>query len=126
MRTRLLGSTLTALAVAIVLALASVTAGGQAGGQKPAAGQKPAGGQTYVPPRTPFGQPDLQGIWQVLSASAAGNLEPHAASWGIPAGLGVIVDPPDGMIPYQPSAIARRAENFRNRDAADPLAKCYK
>jgi hypothetical protein len=125
MRTRFPNSILTAAAAVVVLSFASATAGGQ-GAAAPGGGQKPAGGQKYAPPRTPFGQPDLQGIWQVLSASAAGNLEPHAASWGIPAGLGVIVDPPDGMIPYQPSAIARRAENFRNRGTADPLTKCYK
>ena len=85
-----------------------------------------AGAQTYTPPRTTFGQPDLQGIWQVLNTSAAFDVEPHTASWGVPAGLGVIVDPPGGMIPYQPSALAKRKENFQNRDAADPLAKCYK
>ena len=85
-----------------------------------------AGAQTYTPPRTTFGQPDLQGIWQVLNTSAAFDVEPHTASWGVPAGLGVIVDPPGGMIPYQPSALAKKKENFQNRDAADPLAKCYK
>ena len=82
--------------------------------------------QSYTPPRTPFGQPDLQGIWQVLNNSAASDLEPHTATWGVPAGLGVIVDPPGGMIPYQPWAMAKRKENFQNRQTADPLAKCFK
>jgi len=85
-----------------------------------------AGAQSYTPPKTAFGQPDLQGIWQVLNTSAAFDLEPHTATWGVPAGLGVIVDPPGGMIPYQPWAIAKKKENFQNRDAADPLAKCFK
>jgi len=81
--------------------------------------------QTYVPPRTSDGQPDLQGIWQALNTSAAWDLEPHSASWGVPAGLGIIVDPPGGMIPYQPSALARKRANVQNR-AADPLGKCFK
>src|SRR5688500_10183713 len=85
-----------------------------------------AGAQSYTPPRTPFGQPDLQGIWQVLNNSAAFDLEPHTATWGVPAGLGVIVDPPGGMIPYQPWAMAKKKENFQSRQTADPLAKCFK
>src|SRR5205807_8815546 len=105
--------TLACSILAIVVAAAAVTAGAQSG-------------QTYVPPRTPDGQPDLQGIWQVLNTSAAWNLEPHTASWGVPAGLGVITDPPDRLLPYQSSAMAKKRENLQNRDAADPLAKCYK
>ena len=105
----------------IALAVTVITAGAQS-----AAGGQSAGGQSYVPPRTADGQPDLQGIWQVLNTTAAWDIEPHSASWGVPAGLGVIVDPPNGMIPYQPSAVARKRENFQNREAADPLAKCYK
>jgi hypothetical protein len=85
-----------------------------------------AAGQNYVPPKTPAGQPDLQGIWQTLNTAAAWDLEPHTGSWGVPAGLGVISDPPNGMIPYQPSALARKRENFQNRETADPLAKCFK
>jgi hypothetical protein len=90
------------------------------------AAQAPAARQTYVPPKTAAGQPDLQGIWQVLNNAAEWNLEPHAASWGVPAGLGIIVDPADSMIPYQPAALATRAANFKNRETADPLSKCYK
>ncbi|HVH25723.1 MAG TPA: hypothetical protein VM818_03150 [Vicinamibacterales bacterium] len=82
--------------------------------------------QTYAPPRTSYGHPDIQGIWQVLNTATAWNLEPHTATWEVPAGLGVIVDPADGMIPYQPPAAAKRAENFKNREAADPLGKCFK
>ena len=55
----------------------------------------------YVAPRGADGKPDLQGIWQARN-TAAGDLEDHGASMGIPAGRGVIVDPPDGKIPYQP------------------------
>jgi hypothetical protein len=84
-----------------------------------------AAGQAYVPPRTADGQPDLQGIWQALNTSAAFDLEPHSAAWGVPAGLGIITDPPGGMIPYQPAALGKKRANAQNR-AADPLAKCFK
>jgi len=75
--------------------------------------------------RMPDGKPDLTGIWQVLDLSLDGNIEPHAASWGVHAGQGAIVDPPDGKIPYLPSAVAKRQENYKNR-AKDPVAHCYK
>ena len=74
--------------------------------------------------RTIDGKPDLQGIWQARN-TAAGDLEDHGASMGIEAGRGVIVDPPDGKIPYQPWAAEKRKENFKNRATADPLGKCY-
>ena len=31
----------------------------------------------------------------------------------------------DGTIPYQPSALAKKRENFANRRSADPETKCY-
>jgi hypothetical protein len=37
----------------------------------------------------------------------------------------VIVDPPDGKIPYRPDAIARKKQNFENRAAADPEKSCF-
>jgi hypothetical protein len=78
----------------------------------------------YASPRTADGKPDLQGIWQARNTAAAA-LETHGASDGIPAGRGVIVDPPDGKIPYQPSALEQRKQNYANRAIADPLGKCY-
>lgn len=78
----------------------------------------------YRAPRTPDGKPDLQGIWEVRN-TANGNLEAHSASMGIRAGESVIVDPPDGKIPYQPGAAAKQNENFKNRATADPISKCF-
>jgi len=89
----------------------------------PMLAQAPA--PTFKAPRTPDGQPNLMGIWQVMS-TAHWNVEPHGASTGVPAGLGVIVDPPDGKIPYRPEALKKRAENFQNRAKLDPHAQCYK
>jgi hypothetical protein len=126
-----------AMAVVAVLVLSLTTMSGQApaggarGGQAPAAGRgatAPAGrGAAAAPatPRTADGKPDLSGIWQVLDNSIDGNVEPHAASFGVRAGQGVIVDPPDGKIPYLPGALAKRQENYKNR-AKDPVAQCFK
>lgn len=74
--------------------------------------------------RTSGSQPDLQGIWQARN-TAAGDLQDHGSSQGIAAGRSVIVDPPDGKIPYQPWAAAKREDNYKNRAKADPLNKCF-
>ena len=72
-------------------------------------------------PRTADGKPNLQGIWQVRNR-AAYDLQDHAARFGMPAGKGVVEG---GEIPYQPSAMTKKAQNFANRATADPLTKCY-
>jgi hypothetical protein len=112
----------TALSIGLIAAsfcsVAILTAGGQAG----ARGQAQAGPAI---PRTVDGKPDLSGIWQVLDNSLDGNIEPHTASYGVRAGQGAIVDPPDGKIPYLPAALAKRQENYKNR-AKDPVAYCFK
>ena len=79
-----------------------------------------ARGQGYAPPRTPDGQPDLQGIWQVVN-TAAWDIQDHAAQLGVPAGQGVVEG---NEIPYQPWALAKKQENFGNRLTADPETKC--
>jgi hypothetical protein len=81
--------------------------------------EKPGDG--YNGPRTPDRKPDLNGIWQVFG-TARWNIEAHSASEGVPAGLSVVEG---GTIPYQPWALAKRSENFKNRLMADPLRKCY-
>jgi hypothetical protein len=86
--------------------------------------------QAYTPPRTPEGQPDLQGVWRVWNL-AKYDLEDHPARPGVPAGRGFVVDPADGKIPYRPEMLAKRQENFDNSrsadpwKSADPYAKCY-
>src|SRR6185369_15280830 len=120
------------LVAASVFSVAVLTAGGQAGGRghAPAAGGRgqAAGARGQAGPaipRTADGKPDLSGIWQVLDNSLDGDIEPHAASYGVHAGQGGIVDPPDGKIPYLPSALAKRQENYKNR-ARDPVDYCFK
>jgi len=72
-------------------------------------------------PRTPDGKPDFQGIWQA-SGSASADLQDHAASLNMLAGRSVVSG---GTIPYLPAAAQKRAENFKTRQTADPLSKCY-
>ena len=72
-------------------------------------------------PRTADGKPNLDGIWQA-SSTAAADLQDHAAGLNLLAGRSVIVG---GVIPYQPWAARKKAENFQNRQKADPLAQCY-
>src|SRR5262245_13903205 len=83
----------------------------------------------YTPPKNAYGQPDLQGIWQAVT-TAAWDIQDHPgqrfpglpARFSVPAGPGVV----DGNeLPYQPSALARKQENFKNRLTADPEAQCY-
>ena len=84
----------------------------------------PAGAwaQGYTPPRTTFGQPDLQGIWKADSRAAYGLVTHHARD-GMPAGVGVVQG---DEIPYQPWAAAQQRENFIHRATADPLAQCFR
>src|SRR5215212_5017849 len=72
-------------------------------------------------PRAPDGKPNFQGIWQAQSRAAYG-LEDHAAKNGMPGGRSVV---DTGEIPYQPAALAKKVENFKNRKTADPLGKCF-
>ena len=76
--------------------------------------------QDYVVPRTPDGQPDLQGIWQAVN-TAVWNIQDHSAEYGVPAGQGVVVG---NHLPYQPWALEQRQQNFENRHSLDTEANC--
>jgi hypothetical protein len=99
----------------------------------------------YQPPRANDGNPNLNGVWQVLN-TANYNLEPHGTSaamvmregpvvpvpakevvalgaiGAVPASLGVVEA---GVIPYQAWALEQRAENRKNWLQRDPEIKCY-
>ncbi len=57
---------------------------------------------------------DLRGIWMAENNADASLERAH-----------VIVDPPNGKIPYQAGAEAKQKENFANRASADPEARCF-
>jgi len=81
--------------------------------------------QDFTPTLNRFGQPNFDGIWQVLDMAPHFNIEAHEASYGVPAGKGVVVHPENGLIPYTAAGLARREANRANL-AGDPYANCYK
>ena len=131
MRNRLLSSMIAlvaALAISALMPDASVA-------QAPAAAEK-----TWSPPRTPDGQPDIQGFWANQGRRLAtynieamdGASESHTRISGVqfdPQSL--IVDPADGKIPYQPWARATRQEVFDHHnnltkwEYVDPHTRCF-
>jgi hypothetical protein len=87
---------------------------------------------TYKAPRTRDGRPNLNGIYQAIN-EGNWNIEAHSAGPGteprlgainaIPPGIGIVEG---GAIPYRPEALAKRDENFKQRQTADPEARCYR
>ena len=57
---------------------------------------------------------DLRGIWMAENDANANLERAH-----------VIVDPPDGKIPYRTEAAAQQKQNFANRATADPEKRCF-
>jgi len=78
----------------------------------------------YAPPRLSDGTPDFRGIWQARGTAYA-NIEGHPAENGLSASKSVVIDTPDGKIPYLPEARKQRERNFRDRATADPGANCF-
>ncbi len=77
--------------------------------------------ESYRAPRTAAGNPDLRGVWQAVN-TAVWNIQAHPAELGVPAGQSIVLG---NDIPYLPSALATRQENYENRLTADPEANCY-
>ena len=114
----------TIAAVAVAAAAATLTLA-PATAQRGPRGQ---GAQVKAGPfkRLPDGKPDMQGYWQTRNFFTAFDLETHErAEFGVPAGKGVIVDPPDGKIPYQPWAAAKKKDLVEHHLFEDPQAHCY-
>lgn len=84
-------------------------------------GQSP---KAFDPPRQPDGHPDLQGVWRNSKIVAAFNVQGQAAYYNEPGGASVIVDPPDGKLPYLPAARQEANENFAHRER-DPVSHCH-
>ena len=61
--------------------------------------------KTFKPPRTRDGKPDLQGFWRG-QASGTEDIEEHPKTDDDNGGKSLIVEPPDGKIPYQAWAAA--------------------
>jgi hypothetical protein len=88
----------------------------------------PAAPQTSAPapqarpvPRTADGHPDLTGLWQAVN-TANWDIQAHSARRGVPAGAGVVEG---DELPYLPAALAKKKENYANRQALDTESKCF-
>jgi len=78
--------------------------------------------KTFRPPRTREGRPDLQGFWRG-PAYGTENIEAHPMTDDDNGGPSLIVDPPDGRIPYQPWAAAAMKEN--REKYVEPNVPCF-
>ena len=90
-----------------------------------ASGQNAERSAAFVPARLWDGKtPDFRGIWQARGTAHV-NIEGHRGEKGVAASPSIVIDPPDGKIPYKPEALAQRQKNYAARDTADPSLKCY-
>ena len=129
--------------VCCVLALAQGGAPGGGAGRGGGRGRGPVNpllnGNPYVSPqevqggpipRLPDGKPDLQGAWSQrtignsMSMFSIEKTDGHPKS-GIPRTAGIIVDPPDGVIPYTPEARARQVDLSENHMVEESDAHCF-
>ena len=109
-RTRFL---LSVAATAVMFGVTSVPSTGQIVRGDGNAAKTPAG----PIPRRADGKPDLTGNWNGSPGGVTHTviLEDHPAGFGVTAGPTLIIDPPDGIIPYQAWALAER--NRRREDS---------
>ena len=104
------------LAPSILVAVAAVTAFSIT-----RSGRADAQTSAQKTPRTADKKPDFNGVWQAFT-TASWDLLDHGPQKGVPAGQGVVEN---NDIPYQPTAAAKRKENYEKRMTLDPLHKCY-
>jgi hypothetical protein len=75
--------------------------------------------RTFDPPRMPDGKPNLQGMWESPMGGGLGGIEGRGQNR---AATTLVMDPPDGTIPYHPWARAQKAENVAS--FIDPYYHC--
>jgi hypothetical protein len=115
-----------AAAVAAAVAMLQAPLPGQGGPGKGKGKGNSAAVNSGPVKRLPDGKPDIQGFWETRVFFSAFDVEEHkTATFEIPAGPGVVVDPPDGKIPYQPWAAARKKDFLDHHMADDPQAHCF-
>jgi hypothetical protein len=93
-----------------------------------AAGQRGRGAATPAGPirRMPDGKPDLTGFYSANAGGANYGLEQNPRDGLTPQTSGIVVDPPDKKLPYQPWARAERIDReLPERGYDDPTAHCF-
>jgi hypothetical protein len=89
-------------------------------------GGRGAGGAPTPIRRMPDGKPDLTGMYQADAGGANYGLENKPGDGLIPGSRGVVVDPSDGKLPYQPWARAERNDRvLPHRGYDDSTAHCF-
>jgi hypothetical protein len=80
-------------------------------------------------PRTPDGKPDLQGFWQNRAPETPNinqGIETNPPSFQNPGGKSIVIDPSDGVIPYQPWAkVERDLRRLPQSSYDDPESHCF-
>jgi hypothetical protein len=119
------------LASAVVTAAAVVTTSGLLHGQTQAACPADSAAfhkcaleraASFNPPRTSDGKPDLQGFWRAPGYGTE-DIEAHPKTREDNGGPSMIVDPPDGMIPYQ--AWGRQHAEDNRKKYVEPNTACF-
>jgi hypothetical protein len=77
-------------------------------------------------PRMSDGKPNMTGLWRASGIGATFIWEEHLGGFGTASeGPSIIVDPPDGVLPYQPWALTERERRRRPESAyEDNVTKC--
>ena len=119
-----------AVAIAMAVMTLPASAQGRGGGGRGGGGRGGAAAPAVTPgpvPRTPDGHPDLRGVFSGMGAGLTHTviLEDHASGFGIRGGKSLIIDPPDGKIPYLPAALVERDRRREDINAyEDPVGHC--
>jgi hypothetical protein len=85
--------------------------------------------KVFEPPRTADGKPNFEGFWN--ANRQAFNIEKHAADEAYQGGPTLVIDTPDGLVPFQPWAAAKKKErsektlNPPSIEWVDPNAQCF-
>ena len=77
----------------------------------------------FNPPRNPDGTPNMNGAWTPPTANGSQNIEDFAGDAFLGRQISLIVDPPDGKVPYLPQWANKRQDNWDHY--IDPIGSCY-
>ena len=110
-----------AFGITAALFSAAVPVVGQGGG---AAGNRAEVSRPWPPNHLPDGQPDVQGIWAAAAGGSTSLTNPidgqadfdRHVTGADPRVPSRVIDPPDGLIPYQPWAAARQKQQAQDYD----------
>jgi hypothetical protein len=72
----------------------------------------------------PDGKPNLEGYWISQVPGAVYGVEEHPGGFALFGGKSIVIDPPDGKIPYQGWARAKQQELQLHHMSEEPEAHC--